>query len=68
MIFSMPLFRDLENRIAWLEIKKSSSPYENLDDYKNYILICCWLKSTAGLSEKCFAKQSGKLIPTNLPL
>lgn len=34
MIFSMPLFRDFEYRKEWLEIKKSSSPYENLDDYE----------------------------------
>lgn len=34
MIFSMPLFCDFEYRKEWLEIKKSSSPYENLDDYE----------------------------------
>lgn len=33
MIFSMPLFREFNYRKAWLEIKKSSSPYANLDDY-----------------------------------
>lgn len=34
MIFSMPLFRDFDYRKEWLKIKKSSSPYEKLDDYE----------------------------------
>ncbi len=34
IIFSMPLFRNFEYRKEWLEIKKSSSPYRNLDDYE----------------------------------
>lgn len=34
MIFELPLFHDMKYRSSWLEIKKSSSPYGNLDDFE----------------------------------
>lgn len=34
MIFELPLFRDMKYRSSWFEIKKSSSPYGNLDEFE----------------------------------
>lgn len=34
MIFAMPLYKDFGNHEDWFDIKKSSSPYGNLDDFE----------------------------------
>lgn len=61
MIFSMPLFRDLENRIAWLEIKKSSSPYENLDDYEKLYSDLLLLEKYRWFIREMFCKTKWKV-------
>ena len=61
MIFSMPLFRDFDYRKEWLKIRKSSSPYENLDDYEKLYSDLLLLERYRWFIKEMFSKTKWKV-------